>query len=167
MSTNKTIVGFTGHRVLRHKPRYIAVELQKALAKLNPDGAISGMALGFDQLAARVCLRMKIKLIAAVPAKDQPKVWTPQQRTAYYQILDKAHKVVYVDTVKKYTYDNINFITKLHKRNEWIVDHATYLLAYQHQNKGGTINALKYAHDNGFRVQSIHELGLKIWENRS
>lgn len=167
MARHKKIVGFTGHRKLRHSAKELAALIKEALLQIEPVGAISGMALGFDQLAARVCIKLGIPFIAAVPTKAQPNIWIPAQIELYYKILDKAHKVVYVDTVQGYKNENADFISKLHTRNEWIVSKSTHLVAYQQQNYGGTVNALKHAHAKGFRRTGAKGLGLTIWENLS
>ena len=142
------IVGFTGHRKLQHSEMSLARATIRWLKVWKPDQAITGMALGYDQLAARVCVYLSIPFIAALPAKEQPDVWSTSQKRIYYKILERASKVVYVDTVPGYDRSR-NFIGKLFVRNRWIVDNSDKLLSYYIEDgkfKGGTYSAICYAH---------------------
>jgi uncharacterized phage-like protein YoqJ len=140
------IIGFTGHRKFRHPEKKIAKQLILFLTKMKPDKTISGMALGFDQLAARVCVYLGIPFIAAVPAKEQPNFWPLHAVKNYFKILEKADEIVYVDKVKGYSNPNDNFITKLFNRNHWMVDHSDKMIAYYlNTGRGGTAATVRYA----------------------
>ena len=139
------ILGFTGHRRLDHPELALAKEIRRWLLALKPDKTISGMALGFDQLAARVSVSLGIPFIAAVPAKEQPNRWPIEAQRCYHKILDRAERIVLVDHTKGGSPDD-NFIDKLFKRNHWIVDHSDKILAYyQDPLYGGTGEAVRYA----------------------
>jgi len=139
------ILGFTGHRRLDHPEMVLAQEIRRWLITLKPDKTISGMALGFDQLAARVCVSMGIPFIAAVPAKEQPDRWPIEAQRRYHKILERAAKVVPVDRTKWASPED-SFIDKLFKRNHWIVDHCDKMLAYYREPlSGGTGAAVRYA----------------------
>ena len=141
------IIGFTGHRKFQHPEKKIAKQLISYLSKMKPDKTISGMALGFDQLAARVCVYMGIPFIAAVPAKEQPNFWPLNAVKDYFKILDKASKIVYVDKVKGYSNPNDNFIAKLFNRNHWMVDNSHKMIAYYlNTGRGGTAATVRYTH---------------------
>jgi uncharacterized phage-like protein YoqJ len=112
---------------------------------MAPKGAVSGMALGFDQLAARMCVHLGIPFIAAVPFKTQPDKWPRKAQGTYYKILEKAHKVVYVDKIKGYKSDNV--VQKFHNRNHWMVDHSDKMIGYYlNTRKGGTAECVRYAY---------------------
>lgn len=139
------IIGFTGHRKFKHSESQIAKQLIFYLDKLKPDKAISGMALGFDQLAARVCVYLKLPFIAAVPAKEQPNRWSAIAQKKYFKILDKADKIVYVDSIKGYSDPNDTFTDKLFNRNHWMVDHSDKMIAYYlNTAKGGAAETIRY-----------------------
>jgi len=139
------IIGFTGHRKLQHTEKQISKQLVLFLTKIAPDKAISGMALGFDQLAARVCVYLDIPLIAAIPTKSQPNFWPANVVKTYFKILDKAAKIVYVDKLKKYSNPNDNYITKLFNRNYWMVDKSDKMIAYFFgASRGGTAATVRY-----------------------
>jgi uncharacterized phage-like protein YoqJ len=144
------IIGFTGHRKFKHPEKQIAKQLKMFLTKLKPDKTISGMALGFDQLAARVCVYLGIPFIAAVPAKEQPNMWPLKAVKDYFKILEKAEKIVYVDKEKGYSNPNDNFIAKLFNRNHWMVDKSHKMIAYYLNTvRGGTAATVRYTHSQG------------------
>jgi len=139
------IVGFTGHRELERPEKQVAKALIKYINKIQPAKAISGMAIGFDQLAARVCIHLGIPLIAAVPAKEQPNFWPLAAIKNYFKILARADSIVFVDTVKAYSDPNDNFIQKLFNRNYWIVDNSDRIVAYYRgTGRGGTASTVRY-----------------------
>lgn len=138
---------------------------------------ISGGALGWDQLAfwAVEKLRHKyphIENIVAVPFADQPLVWKDKEsKDLYYQMLNTATKVVYVDTEPHYgtkgsehgRYD----IRKLEKRNIYMVDKSRYLIAGFNGSSGGTKNCMKYARTRRRIVYQINpnkNFELKVWD---
>jgi len=139
------IIGFTGHRSFQHPEKKISKKLIQLLTELEPAQAISGMALGFDQLAARVCVHLGIPFIAAVPAQEQPNFWPLKDVKNYFKILSRAAKIVFVDKVKAYSDPNDNFIAKLFNRNYWMVDHSDKMVAYYlNTGKGGTAATVRY-----------------------
>ena len=139
------IIGFTGHRKFKHAEKKIVKQLILYLTSMKPTKTISGMALGFDQLAARVCVYLSIPFIAAIPAKEQPNFWHGSAVKRYFKILEKADKIIYVDKVKEYSNPNDNFIAKLFNRNYWMVDHADKIIAYYlNTTHGGTAATVRY-----------------------
>jgi uncharacterized phage-like protein YoqJ len=141
------ILGFTGHREFSHSEKEIAKFLKLFLTRMKPNKTISGMAIGFDQLAARVCVSLDIPFIAAVPTKSQPDRWPKHVQEKYHKILKKAVEVVYVDTLEDYSNPNDNFIDKLFNRNRWIVDNSNKILSYyMNTGRGGTADTIRYAH---------------------
>lgn len=152
-------VAFTGHRPGRlfgfdlHDPRRLAIKasLTKVLEGLErPLSAISGMALGFDQDAADVCVEMAIPFIAAIPFLGQEKVWPLSSRKHYERLLSKASEVIVVSPGGYASF-------KMQKRNEWLVDHSELLIACWDGSDGGTGNCVKYAEKMG---REIHRLEL-------
>ena len=102
------IISFSGHRPdkLPNKetgyklpnPTYIHVcrQIDKALRELQPEECISGMALGIDQWAAHICIRLGIPFIAAIPFEGQEKAWPKQSQSIYKLLLAKAKSVTVV-----------------------------------------------------------------------
>lgn len=143
-------VAFTGHRPdkLPNKetgynlpnPTYIHIcqQLEKHLLELNPDKAITGMALGVDSYAANVCIKLGIPFIAAIPFIGQEKIWPEKSKKAYYALLNKACEKVIVSSGGYSAH-------KLQLRNEWMVDHSDILIAVWDKSSGGTANCINYA----------------------
>lgn len=144
------IISFSGHRpdklpnketgYILPNPTYVSVckQTEKILKALQPEKCISGMALGYDQYAAYVCIKLGIPFIAAVPFKDQDKIWPEKSKRIYNSILEKAESIVIVSEGNYHP-------SKLQIRNEWLVDQCDKLLACFDGSSGGTANCLKYA----------------------
>jgi len=140
------IIGFTGHRNITDSRKFLVQHTLMWLRSWKPEKAISGMAVGYDTLAARVCIYLNIPLVAAIPDKRQPNRWPKKEQELYYKILDRASEVVYVDEEPGYD-GTESFIGKLFIRNKWIVDHSDKILAYYNNTEtGGTANTILYAH---------------------
>ena len=140
------IVSFTGHRSDKlggydlPNSTYINVcqQTEQVLRALKPDKCISGMALGYDQYAAYVCIKLGIPFIAAVPFKEQDKVWPEKSKLIYESLLAKAESIIIVSPGGYHP-------SKMQIRNEWLVDQCDKLLACFDGTSGGTANCIKYA----------------------
>lgn len=161
-------IGFTGHRPARlggydqHLPIWASLRavLYREIREAVTQGFytfISGMALGYDTIAAEVVLVLReqlpdlgIKLVAAVPFEGQERKWPPAAQTHYRRLLEQAD---YVHTVCAPGFA----AWKLHRRNQWIVDHSSLLLAlWDGIKEGGTYNCVVYARRIGREVVTIH-----------
>jgi len=149
------IVAFTGHRPDKlggysSNPTQTAIkaEIRKLLNKLQPDKAISGMALGVDQWAAEICIRMKIPVIAAVPFAGQELKWPEESQDRYNWLLSHCEEMVTVC-------DGGYAAWKMQKRNEWMVDHADVVIAVWDGSTGGTDNCVRYARATKKKVHII------------
>ncbi len=154
------IVAFTGHRPEKiggynlPNPKYISIckKIEAALKELQPERAISGMALGIDQWAAHICTKLSIPFTAAIPFLGQENVWPDQSKKVYRAILAKAHDQVIV-TEGGYS------AHKLQLRNEWMVDQLVnpddVLIAVWDGSKGGTGNCVAYAEKVNKKIYRI------------
>ena len=124
---NKSVCFFTGHRKLpADKIEHIITRLDSEidrLIKLGVTDFISGGALGFDQIAASLIVAKKemghnIRLIFALPCKNQDKDWTAEQKQLYRSLLSEADEVRYIS--EEYTADCMK------KRNYYMVDNSAY-----------------------------------------
>src|SRR5690242_2888513 len=144
------IITFSGHRPPKiggfriPNPIYdhINKELKKLLEEIKPDKAISGMALGFDQWAAEVCLDLNIPFIAAVPHIGQEKMWPQESKDNYEYLISKASEVVIVSEGCYAPY-------KMQIRNQWMADRCDKLIACFDGSAGGTYNCIQYAKSIG------------------
>ncbi len=143
------IVSLTGHRPdkLPNKetgytlpnPTYIYVcqEIEKLFIQLKPEKIISGMALGVDQWAANIAIKLNIPYIAAVPFAGQESKWPIKSQKIYNSLIAKASEIHIVC-------DGEYSGWKLQKRNEWMVDNSDEVIAVWDGTKGGTANCVDY-----------------------
>lgn len=141
------VVAGTGHRPqslgVAHRGSIIEAKIKagivEALTDLKPDVVLSGMALGFDQWLAEVCIEIEIPFDAIVPFQGQERVWKPDQRRHYQYLVARARNTVVVCEGGWANW-------KMQKRNEYLVDHCDILLAAWDGNPaGGTANCVYYA----------------------
>lgn len=144
---------FTGHRKLpQDKIEKIVLNLAREVDNLIAQGVtdfISGGALGFDQIAASLIIAkkemgQKIRLIFALPCKNQDELWTDEQKRLYHNILAEADEVIYVS--EEYT----NGCMKM--RNRYMVDRSAYCVCALLHPMSGTDQTVRYARQKGLRV---------------
>ena len=146
---------FTGHRPKKFPWGYDeadsrCVALKKALAeqisRLVDKGYtdfLSGMAEGTDAWAALAVLSLKkdnpaLRLHSILPCEGQADGWSASARELYDSILEQADEVVYVS--REYSKGCML------KRNRYLVDHASCLLAiYNGERRGGTAMTVRCA----------------------
>lgn len=127
---------------------------------------ISGGAIGSDILFAKIILALKkrghdIQLFMAVPFESQPNMWSQENKEEYFEILNEADKVIYVDELKGSRYEvspyGIYNPYKMQVRNEFMVDMAdTVIAVYDGYTKGGTRNCIDYATKKGKTIIPIN-----------
>lgn len=164
-------VSFTGHRPNKlggydwysDLNKRILKNLYKTILDLiqnrNANTFIFGGALGIDQMAFAVTSFIKrkfnydIKLIIAVPFKDQYIKWNKNDVKKYNDQLKEADEIIYVDELKdtKYFLSDTNIgiydKRKLQLRNMYMVDHSDLLVSFWNSTPGGTANCTRYALD--------------------
>lgn len=151
-------VAFTGHRsVPKEKVGEVRMRLRAKLILLYQLGFrnfISGMALGFDMIAAEEVIRLKeelseIRLIVVVPYEGQSERWSPYQKKRHEGIMEKADKVEILSQV----YFNGVFL----KRNDFMLSQACGLIAYfDGKPKGGTFYTCRKAKLNGMDIINLY-----------
>lgn len=113
---------------------------------------ICGMAIGCDMFFAEAVLALKdihgdVTLEAAIPCASQPDKWPKAQRERYNALLDRC------DTVKlmqiQYTPDCMQ------RRNQYMVDRSSLLLACFDGRPGGTMSTILYAQRQGLKTSII------------
>ncbi len=114
---------------------------------------ISGMALGFDIIAAETILKLKkkhpnIMLECAIPCLNQCSGWNEKYKKRYDKILEMADKVTYVS--------NYNYFNGcMQKRNKYMVDKSTHLIALYNGTAGGTRQTIEMAKKKGLTTHII------------
>ncbi|MBQ6927678.1 MAG: DUF1273 family protein [Oscillospiraceae bacterium] len=155
---------FTGHRPQKlpwganeADPRCTALklELEARLAGIYELGYrhfLCGMAIGCDMYFAEAVLKLReehpdVTLEAAIPCGDQPARWSQGQRRRYNELVDRADKV----TVLQIDYSPDCMM----RRNRYMVDRSSLLLACCDGRPGGTMNTILYAERNEVKVVII------------
>lgn len=157
MSENKNrTCCFTGHRKLpTDRLESIIQRLNNEVDALIGRGVtdfISGGALGFDQLAAALIVAKKekgrhVRLILALPCRDQDAFWAEEQKELYRYLLAGADEIVYVS--EKYA-DRC-----MEKRNRYMVDRSAYCICAWLHPLGGTAQTVRYARRRGIKVINL------------
>lgn len=143
-------VCFTGHRpqhlndpdVVRTQ---LAIAIDKALAKGRRNFIVGG-ALGVDTWAFEILIGCKdyypdIQIMLALPHPQIDAKWSaPEQK--HFRALQHLADHIWICSG---SYDIANY----QKRNEFMVNHSTAVIACWNGKKhGGTFNCIKYAMDN-------------------
>lgn len=142
----------TGHRILQRD--FDKEKVKKVFLKLIDDSYdtfLVGMALGFDTecflILEEIKKKKNIKIIACIPCESQSKMFTSSQKELYERMINSADSKVILS--KEYTpYCMI-------KRNRFMVDNCTCLVAYLRQEKGGTKNTVEYAKKQNVLVINV------------
>lgn len=154
----ETTCSFTGHRVIAGaRVELLKEQLHTVVSALIKEGFTdfcSGGALGFDLLCAQEIIRQKftyphIRLRMILPCKNQDERWTTAQKEHYRQTLSLADEIIYLS--ENY-YDGC-----MQKRNRYLVDSSTRILAYLERNRGGTKYTVNYAEKMGIPVLFLGE----------
>ena len=140
---------FTGHRKgLNDITEQQVEQVVNGLLDENFDTFLVGMALGFDTLCFKVLENIRkvkpIKIVACIPCESQNIKFTPRQNQLYQQMLALANQRILVS--KEYT------PTCMQKRNMFMVDNSSVLVAYLRFEKGGTKNTVEYAKRQNKRI---------------
>ena len=156
-------VAFTGHRAMSYAAGDSAEALRSRLVatlrELYARGAhtfYSGMAEGFDLLAARAVLDLRrehsdIQLIAAVPFRAQAAGFSAIVRRDYGQILAAANRVDVLQ--EKYSRDC--FL----RRDDYMVERAATVVAWFDGRAGGTAYTVGRARSLGCELINLYRDG--------
>lgn len=138
---------FTGHRPekLKVPEKTVIKALKIAVEEAFFNGVtvyITGMSRGIDIWGAEAVLELKkehpnIRLICAVPFDGFENGWEIEWQNKYHSILRLADEVYYIcDGYSRRAFQ---------LRNEWMIDHASMVIAGYTGAAGGTRNTIEYA----------------------
>lgn len=111
---------------------------------------ISSGALGFDQIAAFLIVTKKemgntnIRLILALPCKNQDAFWNEKQKRQYKRLLDEADKIIYVS-------ESYGSLCMKH-RNQYMVEHSTHCICALLHERSGTGQTVRLARKKGLKI---------------
>ena len=142
----------TGHRIIFDLDRD---KLKQTFINIIQDGYdtfLDGFAIGFDTVCFDILTEIKkekdIKIIGCLPCINQSEKFNLSQKEKYNKMLASADEIIYV-TEKFYTPDCMM------KRNKFMVDRCSLVLAYLRKNSGGTYKTVLYADEKGIAVEKI------------
>lgn len=148
---------FTGHRAIPAEVmEKLISELDDVLEKCISEGYdcfIAGGAIGFDTVAAFRVLSAReshpdIKLVLALPCRNQTERWTSLKNLKEYQILkDNADAVIYLQNF----YDSECMM----KRNRFMVDMSSLCIGYVTKSSGGSAATMRYAQKKNIKCLNI------------
>ena len=138
---------FTGHRPekLKRAETEIKKGLEGAILKAIHEGFttfITGMARGVDIWAGQIVLRLRqnnpdLRLIAALPYPGCDTRWSASWRKQYAEVLEAADLVKAISPAYS--------LASFQKRDEWMVDQSSRVIAVYDGVSGGTKNTIDYA----------------------
>lgn len=164
MDTRSITCCFTGHRPSKlpwggneADPRCLALkaELAARLEGIYESGFrhyLCGMAAGCDLYFAEAVLALRarcpdVSLEAAIPCDTQAASWPGSLQRRYETLLAACDSVTFVQ--HRYTPGCMM------RRNQYMVDRSSLLLACFDGKSGGTMNTILYARRNGVQVITI------------
>lgn len=131
----------------------LAVEIE-GMRKKGITTFLTGMGQGVDIWGAEIILDLKhayadepIRLVAFIPHKEQANRWNVQYRKRYFRILEKADDVIMLST--HYAKDC------MHRRNRFMVNASSHLIAVFNGEPGGTQYTIDYAQKKGLDIVII------------
>lgn len=116
----------------------------------------SGVAMGFDLIAAETVLMLKksriktaVRLICAVPFIEQAKSFPYEWKERYEAVLAEADETVLIsDKYYRGCYS---------RRNKFMVDSSDFVITWFDGRSGGTKNTVEYAQKSGKSVINLFE----------
>lgn len=142
-------VAVTGHRVLREdfdREKVKNTFLERI--RLGFDTFLIGMAVGFDtvcfQILEEIRKLLPIKIIACIPCEHQDQKFSFKQQKEYRRMLEVADDRILIS--KDYT------PYCMQKRNMFMVDNSSLLIAYLREVKGGAKNTVEYAKNKNVSI---------------
>jgi len=152
---------FTGHRPAKlpwgtkeddARCRALKEEIAMRLQGIYEAGYrrfLCGMAIGCDMYFAEAVLALRrlypdIRLEAAIPCGTQPDKWSAELRRRYNALLDSCDTVTVLQI--QYTPDCMM------RRNRYMVDRSSLLLACYDGRPGGTMSTILYAERQNKKV---------------
>ena len=138
-------------------PRAIALkeklfDVVEALYQSGITHFICGMARGSDFYFCEAVLRLReehadIRLEAALPFEEQAAQWSEEDRNRYFRLVSQCDYETLIQT--EYSPDCMK------KRNYYMVDHATVLVAVYDGQFGGSVQTMNYAKRKGLEIIEV------------
>jgi uncharacterized phage-like protein YoqJ len=162
---NSTTLCFTGHRSQKLPWKFnendercitmknkLRVEIENSI-KNGYKTFLCGMALGFDMICAETVLDLKkkykdIKLIGAIPCKNQDNKWPDNEKKRYRNLLSKLDGI-------RCIYDEYIGPECMLERNRYMVNNSSKMITLFNGLPGGTKSTIDFAKEQGLDVVII------------
>ena len=110
---------------------------------------ICGMARGVDTYCGEITLALRaqypeITLEAAIPCEEQARGWPEPDRSRYFKLVSACD----YETLLQHAYTDNCML----RRNRYMVDHASVLVAVFDGSLGGTLHTINYAVKNQLEI---------------
>lgn len=146
-------VAFTGHRTYGGE---CGERLADAVRRFYARGFrtfLSGMAIGFDLAAAETVLSLKselpdIRLVCVIPFDGQERGFAADDRERFARIVAEADGTIIL--AKRYAPD------VYYRRNDFLVDNSSAVIAYCDGSRSGTLYTLKRARKKGLETENLY-----------
>ena len=158
LSEKSKSLAFTGHRTIpierQDEIRARLVEAVSVACKSGTTCFYSGMAMGFDLMAAETVLSLKgrypnIRLIAVVPFRRQSCRWPSMENERYQNIISRADRVI---VLSEYYFKGC-----LLRRNDFMLEHSCGVIAfYDGKPYGGTFYTCREALKKGMDIVNLY-----------
>jgi len=127
-------------------------DVAEALYQSGITHFIIGMARGCDFYFCEAVLRLReehkeITIEAAIPYEEQAATWWERDRNRYFHLVSQCDYETLVQ--REYSMDCMK------KRNYYMVDHASVLVAVFDGQFGGTMQTVNYAKREGLEIVEI------------
>lgn len=151
---------FTGHRTIPSPMIAEITRLTREQIYLHAEKGyvnfLCGGAVGFDTVAAVQVARIKaggtpIRLILALPCRDQTALWKDTEMLRLYQKLKgTADDIIYVN--------NLYFDGCMKERNQFMVNASSACIAYFNGNRmGGTAQTIRMAEKKNIPITNVYK----------
>lgn len=147
-----TTVAFTGQRTYAGEAD---AALHALLRRLYAEGFrtfLCGMAVGFDLAAAEAVVALRtecadVHLVAVIPFAEQAARFSVGARRRYEQVVAAADERILLSS----TYHAGCYRV----RNDYLVDHASVLVAWYNGTGGGSQQTFLHALHRGLRIENL------------
>ncbi len=154
MICDQTITAaFTGHRDYRGE---CDAQLRAAIRRLYADGYrtfLSGMAVGFDLAAAEAVIELRgelpgVRLVCVIPFAGQQRRFPQGDKERFERICGSADEVLTLSP----SYDRMVYM----RRNDFLVEHSSALVAWFCGREGGTEYTILKAVRAGLKIRNLY-----------
>lgn len=146
-----------GYRVPNAMSDCVGNLLRQYLLRERPEEVITGMALGFDQWLAWMCIELNIPFAAYIPCDNFDSRWPDYSREQFRHLMQRAARVVQVSPGEPY------HASLMQRRNARMVDDTDKVVSLWNGSPGGTANCIRYAMAVGKPIDQL-PVPVEVWD---